>query len=126
MLASLEHLKGRCAMAKHAVYRNRPKYSPKSENEVDLPQDAESLIGAEVKKLVEQMKFKPKAKEEDPKLLPDVPNFHGTWLESWMVPLEVYKCGANVSSSWNSQKSNKMFRDLQRAYLPQPPLQVSC
>ena len=44
--------------------------------------------------------------------------YQGNWLEDWMIPenVEPRKCASRTSS--------KMFRDLQRAYLPQPPLQV--
>ena len=86
----------------------------------DLPPTTETLIGSEVKKFVAKMKGTKDSPKPAQTSSLSSSKFQGTWLESWMVPLE-HKCG---TVSWNSDKSNKMFRDLQRAYLPQPPIQV--
>ena len=43
-----------------------------------------------------------------------------------MVPIEMTEVPASATADcWNTSKSSQAFRDLQRAYLPQPPLQTS-
>ena len=106
-----------------ALYLHLLRAAPPSHSTDDLPTSINSLIKSEVRTLLAQMKrlSPPAPKKPPPTQQATAPHFQGSWLESWMVPRD-HKC---EPVTWDDNKSTERFRKLQRAYLPQPPLQVS-
>ena len=110
------------ALYLHLLRAAPPSHSTSTASADDLPTSINSLIKSEVKTLLAQMKRLPPApKKPPPTQQATAPHFQGSWLESWMVPRD-HKC---EPVTWDDNKSTERFRKLQRAYLPQPPLQVS-